>query len=113
MGWWEMYDGTVIGDGLADIVGDALEGMVGKIVERFPDVTRDQVLHTLAFCSGYFKRFDDKRRMNKKDKILVAMPIVDRDKWTHAHRVPPDESKLVAPGTALTNVRNPFTGDIV
>ncbi|KKK55797.1 hypothetical protein LCGC14_3070930, partial [marine sediment metagenome] len=52
MGWWEMHDGTVIGDELADIAGDCLEEMVKKMVAEFPEVTRDQVLHTLAFCSG-------------------------------------------------------------
>lgn len=113
MGWWGMYDGTVIGDELADIGGDYLEGMVDKMVERFPEITRDQVLHTLVFCSGYFKHFDEKRRMTKKDKILVAMPIHDRDRWVNRHRVPPDGSKLVAPGTSLMNVKNPFTGEDV
>ena len=113
MGWWEMYDGTVIGDELADIVGECLDGMVKKMVARFPEVTRDQVLHTLAFCSAYFKHFDGKRKVRKKDKILLAMPICDRDKWASRHRVPLDESKLVAPGTGLMNVKNPFTDDVV
>lgn len=112
MGWWESYDGTVIGDELADIAGECLDGMVKEMATRFPKITRDQVLHTLAFCSGYFKHFDGKRKASKKDKILLAMPIRDRDRWTKRHRVPSDESKLVAPGTELVNVKNPFTGDV-
>lgn len=113
MGWWESYDGTVIGDELADIAGECLDGMVKKMVARFPQITRDQVLHTLVFCSGYFKHFDGKRKVAKKDKILLAMPIRDRDRWVNRHRVPPDESKLVAPNTGLVNVKNPFTSDVV
>ena len=108
MGWWESYDGTVIGDELADIVGECLDGMVQKMVVRFPEVTRDQVLQTLAFCSGYFKHFDSKMKVGKEDKILLAMPIRDRDKWAKRHRVPSDESKRVAPSTELRNVKNPF-----
>ena len=112
MGWWEAYDGTVIGDELADIVGECLEAMVGKMVKRFPTVARDQVLHTLAFCSGCLKHFDDKA-VGRPAKILVAMPIKERDEWVESHRVEEDESKLVAPGTGLMNAKNPFTGDIV
>ena len=113
MGWWESYDGTVIGDDLADIAGECLDGMVKKMVAKFPQITRDQVLHTLAFCSGYFKHFDGKRKVTKKDKILLAMPVCDMARWIKGHRVPPDESKLVAPNTGLMNVKNPFTSDVV
>jgi len=108
MGWWEMHDGTVIGDELADIAGDCLEEMVKKMVAEFPEVTRDQVLHTLAFCSGFLKHFDGAKKPNKDNKILLALPIAERNKWANKHQVPRDESKRVAPGTELMNVRSPF-----
>ena len=113
MGWWESYDGTVIGDELADIVDNCMDKLVNELVKKYPTITRDQVLHTLSFCSGYFKKFDDKREWEDTDKILQVMTIKQRDNWTRRHRVPPDIDKLVAPDTELMNVRNPFTGDIV
>ena len=73
MGWWESYDGTVIGDSLADDVGEHFDKMVSALVKRYPEISRDQVLHTMAFCSGYFKHFDQKREMSDVDKILVVM----------------------------------------
>lgn len=108
MGWWSSYDGTIIGDELADIVGDSLDEMVGKLVARFPEITRDQVLHTIAFCGSHFKHFDEDQKFTKKTKLLLVLPAGDRDKYTKAHEVPEDESKLLAPGTTLMNAKNPF-----
>ena len=108
MGWWTEYDGTVIGDELADIVGEALDALVEKVVAKFPEITRDQVLHTIGFCGSYFKHFDDGKELNLKDKLLLVLPAGDRDKYTKAHEVPDDESKLLAPGTGLMNAKNPF-----
>lgn len=114
MGWWETYDGTVIGDDLADLVGDSLDKLVNDLVKKYPTISRDQVLHTLVFCSGYLKHFDEKRELDDdSDKILAVMTINQREKWIDEHKVPPDLSKRVAPNTELMNVRNPFTGDIV
>jgi len=108
MGWWDQYDGTVIGDELADIVDDAMEEMVNKLVAQFPDITRDQVLHTIAFCGSHFEQFDDGKKLTKEDKLLLVLPAGERDKYADAHRVPTDDSKLVAPGTGLMNIKNPF-----
>ena len=113
MGWWECYDGTVIGDELADVVGDWIDKLVAELVSKYPTITRDQVLHILTFCSGYFKKFDDKREWSGTDRILQVMTIKQRDNWTRRHRVLPDMSKRVAPNTELMNVYNPFTADIV
>jgi len=108
MGCWTQYDGTVIGDELADIVGESLDEMVGKLVKKFPEITKNQVLHTIAFCGSYLRHFDKGRKLAKKDKLLLVLPARDRDKYCGAHRVPEDETKLLAPGTGLMNVRNPF-----
>lgn len=116
MGWWETYDGTVIGDELADLVGEHFDKLVSDLAKKYPAITRDQILHTMAFCSGYFKHFDKDRDIEAtahKDKILMVMTVEQKRKWGEYHQVPPDMSKRVAPDTELMNVRNPFTGDIV
>lgn len=113
MGWWETNDGTVIGDSLADIVGEWLDKLVGELVKKYPTISRDQVLHTLVFCSGYFKQFDGDRKLTKVDKILQVMTVKQSKEWVAKHRAEPDMSKRVAPNTELVNVLNPFTGDIV
>ena len=114
MGWWEQYDGTVIGDELADIVAEWLDKLVVELVKKYPTITRDQILHTIAFCSGYLKYFDKDRQFDdNSDKILGVMTINQRRKWNDENEVPPDISKRIAPNTELENVFNPFTGDIV
>ena len=113
MGWWEQYDGIVIGDEFADLVGNHLEKMVKDLVETYPTISRDQVLHTISFCSGYFRHFDKGREFNvNSDKILCVMTINERRKWHNEHEIPPDMSKRIAPDTELENVFNPFTGKI-
>ncbi len=116
MGWWECYDGTVIGDELADIVGDWVDNLVEDLVKRYPTITRDQVLSTMAFCSGYLKHFDkdgDIEATVNMNKILTVMTIEQMRNWYDQNRLPPDMGKRVAPDTELVNVFNPFTGDIV
>ena len=112
MGWWEAYDGTVIGDDLADIVGGDLELVVDKLVAAYPTITEAQVLHTLVFSSSYFERFDNGKKIADNDKKLVVMTVRQKKEWQEQHSNPPDMTKKVAPNTALMNVRNPFTGDI-
>ena len=113
MGWWECYDGTVIGDGLADIVDDWIEKLIAELVSKYPTITRDQVLYTVSFCSGYLKHFDEKRKTTNQDKILAVMTRQQMRRWNSRHKVPPDMSKRVAPDTELLNVHNPFTGGLV
>ena len=116
MGWWEGYDGTVIGDELADLVEPVIDKMTKEMVAKWPKITRDQVLHTIAFCSGYLKSFDKDRDIQATvavDKILAVMTVEQMRNWNEEHRIPPDSSKRVAPGTELINVKNPFTGDDV
>jgi len=110
MGWWESHDGTVIGDELVDIVEDRFDKMVSDLVKEYPEITRDQVLHTMAFCSGYFEHFDKKRKMSSLDKILGVMTVKQMRRWNSRHEVLPDMSKRIAPDTDLMNVKNPFTG---
>jgi len=113
MGWWQTADGTVIGDEFADICGVHIDKLIEALIERFPDITRNQVLNTLSFCSGYLKAFDKGKEQTPDDITLILMTVEQRNKWRETHSVPADESLLVAPGTGLLNVRNPFTGDIV
>lgn len=113
MGWWEAFDGTVIGDALADIVDGDLDVVVKKLVVEYPSISREQVLHTLAFCSGFVPHFDDGKEMTDDDKVLVVMTVGQRKEWREQHSIPPDMSKRIAPETDLMNVRNPFTGDVV
>ena len=112
MGWWECYDGTVIGDELADFVDDWIDKLIAELIKKYPTITRNNVLHTLAFCSGCLKKFDDNQKMIDTDKILVVMTIEQMREWNSSHKVPSDISKQVAPNTELMNVYNPFTGDI-
>lgn len=114
MGWWEQYDGIVIGDELADIVGVWIDKLVAELVEKYPTISKDQVLHTIAFCSGYLGQYDKNREIiDSEEKILAVMTVKQRREWNGEHGVPPDMSKRIAPDTELMNVYNPFTGDIV
>jgi len=115
MGWWEEHDGTVIGDGPADIVGGYIDSITDALRERYPAISRDQVLHTIAFCSGYLKQFDEKVKGEDwiRLKSLVVMTPDQRDRWMKGHKTSPDMSKRIAPDTELQNVYNPFTGDVV
>ena len=112
MGWWQCYDGTVIGDKLADIVGEWVDKLVAELVEKYPIITRDQVLHTIGSCSGYLKHFDKDRDIEATaniDKILTVMTVEQMRNWHDQNRVPPDTSKRIAPDTELENIYNPFT----
>ena len=113
MGWWEQYDGTVIGDGLADIAEGAIDKVVKDLVEAYPQITREQVLHTIAFCSGYLKHFDEGKKFKKSDKLLQVVTVKQREEWIDKHGAEPNMSKRIAPNTTLMNVRNPFTNEIV
>jgi len=113
MGWWKSYDGTVIGDELADMVDDWLGKLVVELVEKYPLITRGQVLHTIAFCSGYLECFDKNREITEADKILATMIVKQRRKWHKKNEVLPDTSKQIAPDTKLQNVYNPFVVNIV
>lgn len=108
MGWWERYDGTVIGDELADVVGDALDAMVKKLVKKFPRITRDQIRHTIAFCGNYTRHFDESTEQTKEDKVLLVLSAGEMDTWLEEHSIASDESKRIAPGTDLMNVKSPF-----
>ncbi len=109
MGWWECYDGTVIGDELADIVSDRLGLLIEDLVTEYPTISRDQILSTLAFCSGWLGHFD---KPSVQDKILVVMTVKQMRSWEVRHKSLPDMNKRVAPGTPLENVFNPFTGGV-
>ena len=111
MGWWESYDGTVIGDELADVVGSWMDNLVICLVEKYPTISRDQVLHTIAFCSGGLPHFEKGRRTLDSDKALAVMSITQKRRWNSRHKIPPDLSKRIASGTSLENVFNPFTGE--
>ena len=41
MGWWEEHDGTVIGDGPADIVGGYIDSITDALRDRYPAISRD------------------------------------------------------------------------
>jgi len=112
MGWWEAYNGIVIGDEFADIMDGHKEAVVDELRRKFPDITKEQVLHTVVFCFGYLPAYDGKEPEDG-DMVLQAMTRAERKEWVEQNRVPLDESKLVAPGTGLMNAKNPFTGDIV
>lgn len=113
MGWWQCYDNTIIGDELADLVGDWMNTLVADLVAKYPSISRDQVLHTIAFCSGYLPHFDKGRELDNSDRGLAVITIKQKRRWAARHEVPPDVSKRVAPDTTLVNVFNPFTGGIV
>jgi len=114
MGWWQCYDNTIIGDELADLVDKWMDVLIADLATRYPSISRDQVLHTIAFCSGYLPHLDKDRKLDDdSDKALGVMTIKQKRRWDARHEVPPDISKRVAPDTALVNVFNPFTGTIV
>ena len=78
MGWWQTYDGTVIGDELADIVDDWLDKLVGELVKKYPTIAREQVLYTIAFCSGYLGHFDKDKEWTDLDNVLTVMSCQQR-----------------------------------
>jgi len=83
------------------------------LVKIYPSISRDQVLHTISFCSGYIRHFDEHRKIANSDKILAVMTIEQLRKWNTKHEVAPDMCKRIVPNTALVNVYNPFSGDVV
>jgi len=105
----------VIGDDLADTAGAALDELVDKLAKQYPDITKAQVLHTVAFCSGYLTHFDTGKRdlAGSHTKVLQVMTLQQRIEFSEQHRVPKDESIMVAPGTGLRNVHNPFSGGVI
>lgn len=110
MGWWQTYDGTVIGDELADIVDNWQDGLMGELLDKYGDITKDQILHTLAFCFNYIEGFDDGKKPHPEDKMLTVMTLKERGERSSGI-CKPDEDRMVAPGTALLNVRDPFGGE--
>ena len=113
MGWWQTNSETVIGDGLADVCGDHLYNLVYALVEEYPDITKEQVLETIAFCAGYIPHFDDDKEATNEDSVLCMMTANQREDWRKRHKVEPNMSIRVASATDLLNVKNPFTGDVV
>lgn len=107
MGWWHEYDGTVIGDEMADIVGDSLEKLVAELRERWPEITPAQILHTLAFSAGVAAN-PDTNVISGSEPALIVMTVDGKRKWAEEHEVTPPDSEMLAPGTSLLNAKDPF-----
>lgn len=108
MGWWQTYDGTVIGDDLADMVGRHIDRLTSELFDKYPTISRAQILSTISFCGNYIRQLD-KGEPTSDEKRLVVMTKEQCEEWRKEHKVPLDESIMVAPGTGLLNVKNPFS----
>jgi len=113
MGWWETYNGIVIGDELADLVGDWVDSLTKTLTKKYPTISKAQVLSTISFCTGYLEHYDKKGPRKGGDPVLVQMTREQAIKFGEENTVEANMNIRVAPNTELINVVNPFTGEIV